>query len=488
MKIVHIASECAPVAKAGGLGDVVQGLSRELSAQGHQVIIILPFYGCLKKEYFESFTPQIEHFEAIEGDVSYPASASSAVVTGCKLLLLDAEHPKGYFQRDQIYGYEDDIPRFLFFNHLALQYLHKQQEYIDIVHLHDWHTAIIPILYKDLYQKRGLRIGKHIFTIHNLEYQGKCGSHDLDQIGLRGSHYLSMDQLQDTDPNHSNSINLLKSGILYSNAITTVSPTYAQEILEPKLSFGLDAVLRAYRGKLTGILNGIDSHIWSPSTDRMIPVEYSKLDTPEAITRAKLQNKHFLQNKLHLQKSTAPLIVCISRLVPQKGPEMIQTAITHSLQFGAQFVLLGSSPISQIQATFNHLKKEYKSNPNVHLIFDYNETISHLIFAAADFLVMPSIFEPCGLSQLIALSYGTIPIVRETGGLKDTVFDINSKDPQKNGITFQDPTPEAMKEAIDRALKLWKSPKKMDSLRKKAMNIDSSWKKPCSEYLKIYSE
>lgn len=488
MKIIHIAAECAPVAKEGGLADVIQGLSRELLLQGHQVKIFLPFYDSLHKEYFDSLEPQKKSFEIIEDGISYEAYSCFAKVAGCELILLDADHPEEYFHRKSIYGFKDDVARFLFFSKLVLEYLTVQKQNIDILHLHDWHTAICPLLYEHIYKDRGLDIGKTVLTIHNLEHQGKGVPDDLTKIGLDGQQLSHEDYLRDPDPAHPHRINLLKAGIMTADSITTVSPSYAQEILTPEYGFYLDPTLRSYRGKITGIINGIDNQIWNPRADKMIPFFYSSHDSAEVITEQKRANKHFLQKKLDMAKSDLPLFVCITRLVPQKGPELIEAALLHVINEGGQFVLLGSSPIHQIQHRFELIEKKFRSNSSLKMIFDYNEKISHLIFAAADFLVMPSIFEPCGLSQLIALSYGTIPIVRKTGGLKDTVFDISTSDPLKNGFVFADPTAEDTTEAIDRAFGLYSLPEEIQGYRKKAMKTDYSWKTSARDYLQIYSD
>lgn len=483
MKIVHIASECAPIAKAGGLGDVVHGLACELQAQKHQVVIFLPHYQFLQKKS-ENFSSDQKTFELEANGVSFKGYATQIKAVGCKIILLDVDHPKNYLFREKIYGYPDDVARFLIFTKAALQYLTNEEESIDVLHCHDWHTAAAPLIHKSLFHNKGLCIHKHIFTIHNLKYQGICEAQELNNIGLNTNKNLDPEVFNFPKPQ----INLLKAGILYADVVTTVSPTYAQEILQPEHSFGLDAFLRTYRGKVKGILNGIDTTTWSPSTDLLIPHPYSRLDTIQEINVSKNANRQFLAKKMRLASSKTPLFACISRLVPQKGPKLIEAAIVYAAKNNAQFILLGSSPIPEIQHHFLQLKKAFNTNSNIHFVFEYDDPLSHLIFASADFLVMPSIFEPCGLSQLIAMSYGTIPIVRSTGGIIDTVFDIDKYPADGNGFCFTKPIISELYETMDRAINCFMDPKRMHLLRKRVMQLDHSWQKPCKQYLEIYSK
>lgn len=487
MRIVQIAAEFAPIAKAGGLGEVLLGLSRELSAQHHNVEILIPKYSLINPKALKELKIDLADFRCTEKGQSISNAMWSAEVEDCHLKLLEARHPAGYFHRDRIYGFEDDISRFLYFSRAVMEYLKIKGTPIDILHIHDWHAAACALLLRDLFAN-DIPVRSVVFTIHNLEYQGKCASHDLDAIGLNGSSYLTFDKLQDPDPRYPQTINLLKGGILYSDAINTVSPTYAKEILTPKLSYGLSPILK--KVKLFGILNGIDDKIWSSATDPTLAARYNMDDSLVKISKAKTANKTLLQKRFGLQCQNRPLVGAVTRLAPQKGTDLLLKAVEQTLEAGGAFVLLASTPVPEIRMQFEKLKERYQGNPFVLLQYEYNEELAHQIYAASDFLLVPSIAEPCGLTQLIALRYGTVPIVRSTGGLKDTVFDCeDGKVPleQRNGFVFYEPTEPALHSALLRALKMARTdPATFQTILRRAMRCDYSWKKPAQEYLKLY--
>lgn len=473
MHIVHLAAEFAPIAKAGGLGEVLVGLSRELTRSAHFVDVIIPKYDSINLSQLKIEVPD---FKCLE----YGNAMWSTKVEDCQVHLLEARHPAGYFHRGKIYGEEDDIARFIYFSRAALEYLKLKKEPIDVLHLHDWHVSLCAPLVKDLFKE--LKVGAVVLSIHNVEYQGKCAVSDLDAIGMRGIDYLSKEKLQDDNPKFPQTINLLKGGIVYSDAVVPVSPSYAKEILTPEYGFNLNRSLRSRQAKITGILNGIDTTIWDPSTDRNLAAQYAV----ESVTKAKQVNRG--QFKLDAKKR--PWLGAVTRLVPQKGPELLEEALKKTVGMGGCFLLLGSSPMPKIQDHFNHLKEKYKGNPQVLLNYEYNESLAHLIYGALDLLLVPSHFEPCGLTQLIAMRYGTVPIVCATGGLKDTVFDWeDSKVPigQRNGFTFADPTSSSMDLTLERAFQLFRSdPATFQSLIRRGMQADFSWEKPAQEYLKLY--
>lgn len=311
---------------------------------------------------------------------------------------------------------------------------------------------------------------------------------DLDAIGLNGHHYLSPDRLQDDQ--YPQAINLLKGGIVYADGVNTVSPTYAQEILSPSLGGALSATFRKYKHKLFGILNGIDQTIWNPETDKSLKIGYNAKDKPEAILKAKESIRNTLRKQFGLELIQRPWIGAITRIVPQKGPELLEEALHQTLERGGSFFLLGSSPIPSLQEHFNKLKKKYADNKNVLLCFEYNETLAHQLYAALDFLLMPSQYEPCGLSQLIAMRYGTIPIVRNTGGLHDTVFDLengNTTLGNRNGFVFEHSTKADLTNAIQRAVHLFsKNPSEFQAMVKRVMLQDFSWDKPAKKYMEFY--
>lgn len=476
MRIVHIASEFAPIAKAGGLGEVLVGLAREETKSGNFVDVIIPKYDFIPKESLPSLKIEVPDFKCLE----YANTMWQANVEGTNLHLLEARHPAGYFHRGKIYGLEDDIPRFIYFCRAALEYLRTKKEPIDILHLHDWHTSLCAPLARDILID--INVGSIVLSIHNIAHQGKCASNDLDTIGIDGKAYLTQDKLQDNDPNYPETINLLKGGLNYADAIVPVSLSYAKEILTPKYGCNLHTTLKKVESKIHGIINGIDTALWNPTEDRYLIKNYS--NTSFAIGKA--ANK----KKFSVPEKNRPWVGAITRLVHQKGPELIEEALIKTLDLGGAFFLLGSSPIPSIQAHFDLIKEKYRTNPNVFLHYQYDEKLAHLLFAALDFLIIPSLYEPCGLTQLIAMNYGTVPIVRKTGGLKDTVFDC--EDPtipgsKRNGFTFQDPTPKAIHATLERAFQLFrKDPFTFETLIRRGMQSDFSWKKPAQEYLALY--
>lgn len=478
MRIVHLSAEFAPIAKAGGLGEVLVGLSRELTRTGHDVDVIIPKYDFIDLNKAENLHIEVPNFKCLE----YQNTMWGAKVEECRLHLLDSRHPAGFFHRDKIYGCEDDITRFIYFSRAALEYLKFKKEPIDILHLHDWHVSLAAPMVKDLFKE--LKIKAVVLSIHNLEYQGKCAVHDLDLIGLNGLTYLTPDKMQDDNPRYPKTINLLKGGIVYADAIVPVSPTYAQEILTPAYGFQLDSTLKKMGPKIQGILNGIDTTIWNPETDSHLSTRFSV----ESASKGKLANR----SKFPTDQTKRPWIGTITRLVPQKSPELIEEALLTTLDLGGSFFLIGSSPVFQIQEQFEALKEKYRNHKQVFLHYHYNETLAHQLYAALDLLIVPSRFEPCGLTQMIAMRYGTVPIVRSTGGLKDTVFDC--EDPkipaqQRNGFSFKDPTKLSLNATLKRAFHLFRSdPATFQSLIRRGMQSDFSWRVPAKEYLKIYQK
>lgn len=493
MHIVHIAAELAPIAKVGGLADVVLGLSRELSWKGHDVDIIIPKYDCMDSEQVRDLvidSPDILSF--YEGEWHHN-TIWMGWVENLKVYFIEPHHPRYFFNRSCFYGCEDDIERFIYFSRVALEFIYKRGIQPDIIHLHDWQTAVIAPLLKDMYYKLGLTRPKVVLTIHNMDYQGKCNPADLNKIGLKESDYLHPDKLQDSLYPHL--FNLLKGGIIYSNFVTTVSPTYAKEVLTPEGGKGLELTLLQCKDKFQGVLNGIDYSYWNPEIDRFLPAHFSARETPlnkknTSTIDKKAFIKKVLREKLGFAEEHRPLIGCIARLVPQKGIDLIKHTIAHIAEKKGQFVLLGSSPIPSINAEFHRLKHHFADHPHIELILNHNEELAHLIYAGSDMFIVPSIFEPCGLTQLIALKYGSVPIVRRTGGLRDTIFDIDdpSTTPeQANGFAFNHPDVRDLDASLERAIHCWfEQPEKWRQLMINGMTMDYSWNKPADVYLSIY--
>jgi len=460
MEIVHIAAELAPIAKVGGLGDVLHGLCRALLQQKHQVKIILPKYDTLDLD-------QVEHLEILTQDfptrfdgVVYSNKLWKGVVDGIPVLFIESRHPKRLFDRENIYGYDDDLTRFCYFCLAALAVLQKNP--CDVIHIHDWHTALIAGLVKEVYPQIEAKV---VFTIHNLAYQGLCRGEDLDKVGWKSP------QLKE-----SGVYNLLKGGIVFADHVTTVSPNYAQEILNSELGGNLQTTLKQHSRKFSGVLNGIDYRYWDPEKDPLLPYHYSS-----ANVQNKKEIKKELRKRLSLTEEDCPLVGTVTRLVPQKGPELIKASLLRTLEWGGQFILLGSALDERTYHHFSNLKRKLAGSPHVHLELTYNEELSHLFYAGADLFLVPSLFEPCGLTQMIAMRYGTLPLVRKTGGLADTVFE------EKNGFLFGPPTAEAIHTSLDKALETWyHKPKLWRQFIQNCMRSDFSWNHPAEEYLKIY--
>jgi starch synthase len=487
LKIIHITAEIAPIAKVGGLGDVVGGLSLALTKENIKVEVILPKYKNINSKYLKNLKIINKNFKIFEKGRWQKNTIYSANFKGIKIFLI--EDQKNYFNRKKIYSYKDDIARFLYFNKAALEFLKQRKSKIDILHLHDWHVCLIAPLYKKIYSKQNLKAKAIVLSIHNFKYQGLCKPKDLKKLGFNGNYFLKKEMLQ--DPKRPRTLNLLKGGLIYSDKIFPVSENYAKEILTKKHSCHLYPIVKNNRKKIKGITNGIDEHYWNPKTDIYIKYKYSA-NSFEKILKAKKQNKIFLQNLLNLKQKNVPLICSIGRLVEQKGPKLIKHAIMHSLEKNAQFILLGSPFDKKTKKSFNSLKKSLKTNKNVSINFGFNEKLSHQIYAAADFIIIPSLFEPCGLTQMISLRYGGMPIVRKTGGLADTVFDIDDKsipEKKKNGFTFKEFSIRGVNFALDRAINFWhKNNEKFNFLISKNMKNDFSWKTAAKKYIKEYKK
>jgi len=487
MHIVHVAAEIAPVAKVGGLGDVLLGLPNQLALDGHDVEVIVPKYDILDVD-------GVRELDIIARDfsVTYDGKKSANTiwqgwVGHIKVYFIESHDEKLFFSRGLIYGCEDDVDRFLYFSKAALTWLESRSKRPDVLHIHDWHVAAIAPLFKQIPTKKKTAV---VFTIHNLLYQGRVSEFEIDKLGVVGRDTRKKFQ-DDHDPHL---LNLMKGGIVFSDAVTTVSKTYSKEIQTKKYGFGLEKLLKSFQSKLHGMVNGLDYGYWNPETDPLLPAHYSSREKPlgpddHNLIDRKAYVKNLFREELMLDEVHRPLIGCVSRLVPQKGVELIRHALFYALENKAQFILLGTSPIPEISREFHELMHRFEGHPHVRLILKHEEETAHRIFAASDLFIVPSQFEPCGLTQLIALRYGSVPVVRKTGGLADTVFDIDSSAPAKkrNGFVFEEMTNEAFTEALDRATSLWfDHPKEWRSLVAKGMKMDFSWKEAAKKYLKLF--
>ncbi|XVF87732.1 hypothetical protein PTKIN_Ptkin18bG0144400 [Pterospermum kingtungense] len=442
MNIVHIAVEMAPIAKVGGLGDVVTSLSRAVQDLNHNVDIILPKYDCLNLSHDL-------HYQRSYSWSGTEIKVWFGKVEGLPVYFLEPQN--GFFWTGCVYGCRNDGERFGFFCHAALEFLHQGGFHPDIIHCHDWSSAPVAWLFKDQYMHYGLSKTRVVFTIHNLEF----GS---DLIG---------------------------KAMQFADKATTVSHTYSREVAG-------NPAIAPHLHKFHGILNGIDLDIWDPYKDKFIPISY----TSENVVEGKRAAKEALQQRLGLKKDDLPLVGIITRLTHQKGIHLIKHAIGRTLERNGQVVLLGSAPDPRIQNDFVNLANQLHSShgDRARLCLTYDEPLSHLIYAGADFILVPSIFEPCGLTQLTAMRYGSIPVVRKTGGLYDTVFDVdNDKERaeaqglEPNGFNFDGADIGGVDYALNRAISAWYDGREwFHSLCKRVMEQDWSWNRPALDYMELY--
>lgn len=484
MFIAMVASECAPVAKVGGLGDVVYGLSRELEIRGNAVEIILPKYDCMRYDHIWDLRPSYHDLWVPWNGGAIRCTVWFGFVHGRKCFFIEPHSSESFFDRGAYYGFHDEAARFAFFSKAALEFMLKANKRPDIIHSHDWQSALVSVLLYEIYQHVGMQHSRVCHTVHNFKHQGIAGTDILAATGLQQPERLrAHDKLGDDFD--TGAINFTRGAVAYANFITTVSPGHAWEVRHTDQGFGLGHALYVHQDKFAGVLNGLDYEMWNPEWDPHIAQRFSARTFD-----AKQVNKDALRQRFLLRLGDRPLIASVGRLDAQKGVGLIRHAIRYVLELGAQFVLLGSSPEREINDSFWQLKHELNDNPDCHLELGYNEELAHLIYAGADMMVVPSIFEPCGLTQMIALRYGTIPIVRAVGGLKDTVFDWDySERPraQRNGFVFEHADAPGLDSAMRRAMGLYQhSPQLFRELAVGGMGCDFSWNHPAQHYLNIY--
>lgn len=467
MEIIHVSAECYPVAKAGGLGDVVGALPKYQCKSGEIAKVIMPMYRT-KFLYENDWTVDFKG-SANLGNWYFDFTVIKEPTNklGFDLFLIDIN---GLLDRQKIYGYDDDAERFTAFQIAVVSWISSWEHQPDVVHCHDHHTALIPFMMKYCYDFQHLASVSTVVTIHNGQYQGWMG---WDKSGYIPRWDLWKRGMLDW----AGSINPLASGVKCADKVTTVSWSYMDELREN--ANGLEALFEFEKGKCVGILNGIDNEVWNPSTDTYIENRF----TVKTVTKGKEQNKKILCDQFGLD-STKPLFVFIGRLVGEKAadilPDAIRTAI-HQTQGNACFLILGSGETS-IEWELQQMTNEYQGIYNAYI--GYNEQLSHLIYAGADFLLMPSRVEPCGLNQMYAMRYGTVPVVRSTGGLKDTVTDMGDTD--GFGIRFNNATIDDLAYSIGRGVSVYQDKKHIEWMRKFMMQIDHSWESTVSAYRQVY--
>ncbi len=472
MKILHIASEVTPFSKTGGLADVVGSLPLALQRLGHEVRIITPYYRSVDAAGI-SIHKGRKNIEIPINGVNKRGGLRVGDLAGVPVYFIEN---KEYFSRENLYGadggeYSDNPERFAFFCRAALDICKRADFRPDIIHCHDWQTALIPLLLRtelksDLFYRRSTVF----YTIHNLAYQGLFPQDSLISMGLDASCF-TLDGIE-----YYGSVNLMKGGIVAADLITTVSPAYRNEILTPSQGYGLDGVLRQRERDLYGVINGIDTVRWNPETDRNLPRTYSA-----SAQMGKKVVKRELRKELGLAEREAPLLGMVSRVVDQKGFDLIVEILPHLENAELDLVVLGSGDEKYLQAL---AEVSRRSNTIRLCTGSFNDSLGHRIYGGSDIFLMPSLSEPCGLGQLIALRYGAVPVVRHTGGLADTVSDSNERG--GTGFVFQEYSAEALWEAIRRALELYGNTEKWKKLVKRGMSIDVSWDVPARRYEELY--
>ena len=473
MKILFASPEVAPFIKTGGLADVAGSLPQALAKEGHEVKVILPLYEGIGGDWRSQMT-FLKYFNVTLSWRQVYCGIFQLEREGVTYWFVDNEY---YFKRWQIYGHFDDCERFAYFCRAIIETPGQLDWAPDIIHCNDWQTALVPVyLLEEKYRIPQLGNAKTVFTIHNIEYQGRYGDQVLqDVIGLDRS-YLNEGMLA-----YFGDVNLMKGAILASNFVTTVSPTYAQELRTPFYARGLDGVINQQSGKIEGILNGIDMDLYDPATNPGLACNYSA----KALVKGKDECKAALQRAVGLQENPdIPIIACISRLVGHKGFSLITDTLHEIMGMDLQMVVLGTGDW-QYEEAFRHAQSQYPGRFAAQLT--YSAPLSTMIYAGADLFLMPSISEPCGLSQMIAMRFGTVPVVRETGGLKDTVTPYNKYTGEGRGFTFSNINAGDMVWVLREAVDLYLNNKKAwRGLQKEDMTADFSWTNSAKQYLDIY--
>lgn len=484
LSILFVTSEVVPFVKTGGLADVSSALPLALTELGHDVRIVVPKYGTVSER--RNRIHEIKRLKdipiAVAGEETMATVKSSQVVNSrakvqVYLVTNDKylEAVKGIYQ-DSATGkdYPINDERFIFFQKAVLETCVRLGWRPDVIHCNDWQTALIPALLKEMYAKDNFFAHTRVvFTMHNLAYQGIFPATTFDKIGLPQKAFTA------AGLEAGGNVNFMKGGILYADAVSTVSPTYAKEVMTSAHGMGLEGVLKKNKDKFFGILNGVDTEIWNPGTDKLIDTKY----TPASL-EGKFENKTALASKFNMSADLdVPVIGMIGRMVEQKGYDLVIAAMDELAKLGAQIIFMGEGEKKYHTA----LEKAARKYKNVGLVPGYDEETAHLIIAGSDILLMPSRFEPCGLNQLYALAYGTVPVVHKTGGLADSIIDYNPKKGAGNGFVFTQHSPEALLEALQRALALYRDEEKWEALQQSIMAEDHSWKASAEEYVeKLY--
>ncbi len=468
MKILFAASEAVPFAASGGLADVVGSLPKAISAKGHECAVVIPLYKCISEEH----RSDMEFITNITVDVSWRkqyCGVYKADYEGITYFFIDNEY---YFDRDGMYGFYDDCERFVFFDRAVLEMIRHIKFKPDIINCNDWQTALIPVYYQVYYKyQQGYDKIKTSFTIHNIEYQGKYGKEVLGEVMGIPSYNTGLLE-------YDGYINMLKGALETSDMLVTVSPSYAWEILDPWYAHGLDRILVTKQYKLKGILNGIDTKLYDPQNDPYIAWRFSSDDLS-----GKAKCKTELLSELGMSDNGEPLIGIVTRFVRHKGIDLIRCVFEEIVRSGVKFAVLGSGE-KMYEDFFLEMARRYPDRVAVNVGFI--PELSHKIYAGSDMFLMPSQSEPCGLAQMISMRYGTIPIVRETGGLRDSVRDNGGVN--GNGFTFKTYNAYDMLDAVWRAKADFSDKKRWEELEKRAMDCDFSWSASAETYIEMFND
>lgn len=470
MKVLYVASEALPFHASGGLGDVAGSLPQALRKRLVGCRVVMPLYSSISPELKSSMTFLTSFSVPVAWRRQY-CGVFTAKAGGVIYYLLDNQY---YFKRDNSYGYYDDAERFAFFSRAVLEMLPHIDFRPDIIHCNDWQSALTPVFYSTMYVHDLWYTGiKTVFTIHNIQYQGVYGKELLaDVLGIEPGHENILE--------YDGDVNFMKGAIECADAVTTVSPSYAEEILDPWYSHGLDSILRARSFKIRGILNGIDTENYNPADDANIFAPFSAGDPS-----GKAENKRGLQENMGLPvRDDVPIIGLVSRLVSHKGLDLIEAVLDELLSTtDVQMVVLGSGDW-QYENFFREIAGRHSDKLAVRIGFV--PALARKIYAGSDLFLMPSKSEPCGLSQMVALRYGSLPIVRETGGLRDSITD--SGDGSGNGFTFKSYNAHDMLDAIHRGINACRDKEYHDKLIERALQCDLSWGRSAGEYIRLYKQ
>ncbi len=478
LKVAFVGSECYPFVKTGGLGDVMYALPRALTREGCSVRVIMPLYNCIP----EKFKKQMKYVGSFMMDQTMEGRTFYVGIMETEMdgVTYDFVDNREFFDWGNPYtGLWEDIPKYCYFSKASLAILNYLEWYPDVIHCHDWQAALVPLYLKTKFWNCPLKDSKSMLTIHNLRFQGICGIQHLKYWSGLSDGLFDYPVFKVND----DEANMFKGGLAYADAITTVSATYAKEIQTPEFGEHLDAHLRYHAVRMKGIVNGIDTDIWDSSKDKLLAAPYDVTDVLEK----KWENKEALREQLGLACGEGKMVLgLVSRLTDQKGLDLVDAIFPQIMDGNTQVVVLGTGD-PRYENAFRYYEEKYKGDVCAYI--SYNEGLAHRIYAGADAFLVPSLFEPCGLTQLIAMRYGTVPIVRETGGLKDTVLPYDAEKNEGNGFTFDRYTPENLLQAVNNAKTVFFTDRpRWDAMVKRNMEKDVSWEQSAKQYLAFYRE